>query len=68
MDDVYYNDDLSDDEDIPNTQPLGQEEVLEDGQHIASRSVQEKSEMCNIVMEYFTNGIITNIVICGTCL
>jgi len=37
MDDVYYNDDLSDDEDIPNAQPLGQEEVLEDGQHIASR-------------------------------
>ena len=32
MDDVYYNDDLSDDEDIPNAQPLGQEEVLEDGQ------------------------------------
>ena len=37
MDDVYYNDDLSDDEDIPNAQPLGQEEVLEDRQHIASR-------------------------------
>ena len=28
MDDVYENDDLSDDEDIPNAQPLGQEEVL----------------------------------------
>ena len=30
MDDVYENYDLSDDEeDIPNAQPLGQEEVLE---------------------------------------
>ena len=38
MDDVYWDDDLSDDaEDIPNAQPLGQEEVLEDGQHIESR-------------------------------
>ena len=38
MDNVYENDDLSDDEeDIPNAQPLEQEEVLEDGQHIASR-------------------------------
>ena len=38
MDDVYWNDDLSDDaEDIPNAQPLEQQEVLEDGQHITSR-------------------------------
>ena len=38
MDAVYENDDLSnDEEDIPNAQPLGQQEVLEDGQHIASR-------------------------------
>ena len=38
MDNVYENDDLSDDEeDIPNAPPLEQEEVLEDGQHIASR-------------------------------
>ena len=37
MDNVYENDDLSDDEAIPNAQPLGQQEILEDGQHIASR-------------------------------
>lgn len=38
MDDVYWDDDLSDDADgIPNAQHLGQEEVLEDGQHIESR-------------------------------
>ena len=37
MDNVYDNNDLSDDEAIPNAQPLGQQEILEDRQHIASR-------------------------------